>query len=528
MGKLKWENKIMNNLDQRVYKFPNGATLLYSQHNVNNTTNFAVGFLGGARKDGEILGTAHFLEHSLISCNDSVDENVLRKFLRNYNIDINGFTNENFIGINVDTPNSKIEESCALLNTFLFNRKFNKDKIENEKKTIEQEILQNEPTAIKEIIKQIQSNYFLDEVAGTVDSIEKIDDNVLLRYIDDNFVSENMVIAVSSNLEFDKIKSLAEKYFTSKVKSCPEKINKPVYAEYYYPINSYAINVDRDFKTVQLELIYHVHQSEREAELYCFIEDFLFNNYSGLLFKKLRTDKGLVYGADHHAYTLSNSVIKAITLKTSGTHINEVIRVLGDILNDLTTNGISDEDYQDLQTLASSMQERMTGRSIVSPQTLINRFLNGREMFFDNQINEIKNLSKEQINQYLKNVYLNNNIIFTLVGDFEEDDLYSIEEIEKILGAKKSQLLYNNSSGVIMKNDYSVISQPIPEIYLKSLLRSGSIAYVRGKFFIDKIQAQLLQLVETRDIDNISFVDRVLNGEKKKIERETEDNFENE
>lgn len=518
----------MKKLDQRVFKFPNGVTLLYSQHNVNNTTNFAVGFLGGARKDGQIPGTAHFLEHSLISCNDNIDENFLRKFLRNYNINLNGFTSENFIGINVDTPNSKLEDSCVLLNAFLFNRNFNSEKIIKEKMTIEQEILQKEPTAIKEIIKQIQSNTFSDEVAGTIESIENIDEKVLRDYIDDNFVAENMVIAVSSNLEFDKILSLADKYFASKVKSCLEKTNKPVRPEFYYPANSYAINVKHDFKTVQLELIYHVHQTEKEAELYCFVEDFLFNNYSGLLFKKLRAERGLVYGADHNAYSLSNSVIKVISLKTSGNHINEVIEVLGGILKDLTTNGISDEDYKDLLTLASSMQERLTGCSILSPQILIDRYINGREMFFDNQVNEIKNLSKQQINDYLKMVYANKNIILTLVGDFEENNLYSVEEIEKLLGAKKSQLFYNNSTGVMMRNDCSIISQPIPELYLKSLLRSGSVAFVRGGFFTDKIRGQLLDMLESREKTNVAFVDRVFNNENQKIERDTDDKFENE
>lgn len=49
----------------RLYKFENGATLIYYKHNVNNTTQFVVGFIGGSRRDGKIKGTAHFLEHML-------------------------------------------------------------------------------------------------------------------------------------------------------------------------------------------------------------------------------------------------------------------------------------------------------------------------------------------------------------------------------------------------------------------------------------------------------------------------------
>lgn len=481
----------------RLFKFPNGATLIYYKHNVNNTTQFAVGFVGGSRVDGKIKGTAHFLEHMLCKETPKISLNQFNKFIRNNNINSNAFTSENYLVLYADTPNSSLNETCKVYSELLSNKHFKKDSIDLERMAINQEILiaKDDDSGFEEIRRLIQKNFRPNAVLGTKNSIAKIDEGILKDYINKNFVSENLVISVVSNLEFDEIKNIIENNFVHVFPSNPELINKPFKPQYYPPANIISANVIEDCKTINIDILYSTNQTEKEANLYALVEDYIFNGFSGKLLKKLRTEKGLVYSANFEPLVLSNNLsFKCISACTSKKHINEVIDSIGEIISDIVKNGISEKDYFDFQKMVASMEERRSGIKTISPLTLLDRYVDDREIFFNNQIHSIKNLSRENINEYLRKVYKKANIMLSIDGDFNPNKLYNIHEIEKRLHAKQSKLLYHRGSQMLLFPDnYDLVNKEIPTKFLSKLEDDGFIGFIDGNYFGNIIYDQLMK-----------------------------------
>lgn len=66
----------------KIYKFPNGETLIYNKHNLDNSTQIAVGFFGRSEFRWEYCWDGSFLEHMLVKETQKILENELNKFLR--------------------------------------------------------------------------------------------------------------------------------------------------------------------------------------------------------------------------------------------------------------------------------------------------------------------------------------------------------------------------------------------------------------------------------------------------------------
>ena len=103
----------------RVHKFPNGATLLYYKHNINNTTKFYVGYLGGASQD-KIPGTAHFLEHMIFKETPNLNEVERSMLLKDYDVENNAFTSRDYVLLYGDTPNRFIDNVLDIYSDCLF------------------------------------------------------------------------------------------------------------------------------------------------------------------------------------------------------------------------------------------------------------------------------------------------------------------------------------------------------------------------------------------------------------------------
>lgn len=484
----------------RYYKFPNGVTLLYYKHNVNNTTQMAVGFVGGSNKDGKIKGTAHFLEHMLCKETPTIKIEEINEFVRNNNIIMNAFTTTDYVVLFADTPNSKFNETCDLYRQLLTNRNFNKKSIDKERMAINQEILisKDEDQSLQDIVKLIQSNYKSDRILGSSRSIQKIDESVLQAYIDKNFISENMIVSVVSNLEFDEIKQIVEDKFVNCFESNKKLKNTPERAQYYSPTNIIIFNRLKNLKTIEFNITYLANQTEKEANLYSLLEDFVFNGFSGRLLKKLRLENGLVYSAGFEPIVLSNNLtLKCISALTSKANLNKFIDVMGKIIDDLVKNGLSEKDFQAFQEMVRSVEERRSGIKTLSPLILIDRFIDQREIFFNNQLHSVKDLTLEQVNDYLKKVFKKANIIIEILGDFDPKQIYSVAEIEKKLHARESKILFHNDSGFLLFPDsQKVINEEIPVEYLNKLEDEGKVGLVQGNYFDEIVCKTLLKLAK--------------------------------
>ena len=475
----------------KIYKFPNGETLIYNKHNLDNSTQIAVGFLGGASLDGNIAGTAHFLEHMLVKETQKILENELNKFFKSNDINSNAFTTKDYIMLCADTPSDNLHKVCKLYSHLLKNNNFNEKSINTERKAIEQEMLitseENEEDNF--LSKHILKGYNKINLIGTKKSLSKIDANVLKNFHDENFVSNNMVIAVVSNLEFEKVKEIVEKSFIGVFKADSSKEYHSKQIEFLPKNNLMILRAFTDVKTIKLGVSYRVEQSYPDIKLYGQIEEFIFNDLAGRLLRKLRIENGLVYDAHFdQLYLRAGLVLKNIYATTSKKHLNKLIDVLGEVINDVVVNGMSEQEYKDFQKMLIKRENRNTKIMPDEPLDLIDGYLDNEDFVYDNQIDKLRSLSIEDINKYLKETYENSNIIFEINGDVDCDKFYDLNTIESKLCAKQSMIYYDENTGmnVIPSSCEYVETKRFPSNFKNLFINNGEYGCVVGNVIFIK------------------------------------------
>ena len=437
----------------RVHKFPNGATLIYYKHNKNNTTQFYVGFLGGAQMD-VIPGTAHFCEHMLIKESKKYTQQYIAQELKSAGIDSNAFTSNDYLMFYGDCPNTNIDTCLKLYSNLLFNTRFKQDSIDLERKAIDEEINmhagddEGDYNTFNEMINQITvPKHITHNILGKHEDIAKIDEKALQDFIERDFVSENMVMTVVSNLDFETIKDKMEKYFVAKAKSDPSKKYEYERTKYFDPSNYIFKSNYPEQHTVEIAISYMSRKPERETHLFSYVENFIFNDFAGRLLNELRTKHGLVYTAQYIPYLLPNNMsLNSFYALTSKDKVNETIDALGKIITEIASKGITQEELDKCKNMILVREiDRKNLTKTINPMTIFNRWLEGTEVFFNNQIHRVKELTLDQVNKYLKDTYSNTNVMVSIKGALPKN-CYSTYEIQKKLNAKLSQVYFDYST----------------------------------------------------------------------------------
>lgn len=433
----------------RIYKFENGATLVYFKHNLTNTTEFHVGFIGGSSQD-KIPGTAHFLEHMILNELPEIKAEKLFKIFKDNNVISSAYTSQKLITFYANAPNTVLEQTFDLYGKLIRNNKFTKKSIDNERMAINEEILMSKdetspPDWLEVAIKRIKkSDKKGENILGTKKTISHIDKNVLLEYKERVFCSENMVISVVSNYEFEHIKDLCEKYFVKDAISKKENAIKYKTTE-YKPLKNYvSLITDPNQKTVEINVSFMQKRIERESTLFLHIETYLFNDFAGLLINELRVKRGLVYSANYKPIVLTNNLtLNNFNILTSKNKVNEALKVLSNIIKRVAQKGITQEQLDTCKKMIKiSEEDRKTGLKYKDPYNNLIKYLEGVEVFYNNQLHKVKDLTLEEVNKYLKETYSDANGIIDIFGDLPQD-YYDHYDLQKMMNFKNPEVYYD-------------------------------------------------------------------------------------
>jgi predicted Zn-dependent peptidase len=162
-------------------------------------------------KDGNItdlpMGIAHFLEHKLFEQDGS---DVSRLFSQNQ-ANVNAFTQNNRTTY-LFSCTDKLTKNIDLLINFVQNPYFTKEGIEKEKGIIESEIkmYEDDPNTVAymSLIRNMFQNHPVRyDILGTIDTISKIDKEILVRTHKTYYDPKNMLLFITGNFEVNEIVS---------------------------------------------------------------------------------------------------------------------------------------------------------------------------------------------------------------------------------------------------------------------------------------------------------------------------------
>ena len=156
-------------------------------------------------------GIAHFLEHKLF---EEAEGDIFDKFSQ-LGSDVNAYTNFNQTAYLFNTTDN-FYESLELLIKFVQNPYFTDENIEKEKGIIEQEINMYRDNPGWRVFFNCLNGLYKEhpikiDIAGTVDSIQEINKELLYKSYNTFYHPSNMVLIIVGDLSFDKIIGIVDK-----------------------------------------------------------------------------------------------------------------------------------------------------------------------------------------------------------------------------------------------------------------------------------------------------------------------------
>ena len=177
--------------------------------------------VGSSVENTSTNGYSHFIEHLLFKGTKKRSALEISEEIDNVGGQLNAYTSKDVTCFYTRTMSEHTEKSMELLSDMFFDAQFDVEEIEREKKVVVEEILKDEdmPDSVCHdlLAEAFYGNHALGmTITGKPENIKKATRESLLNYKKRLYVPENMCIALTGDVDFEKACDLTEKYFESR------------------------------------------------------------------------------------------------------------------------------------------------------------------------------------------------------------------------------------------------------------------------------------------------------------------------
>ena len=230
----------MVSTDFLTHTLKNGIRLIHQQ------TDSPVGHLGvlintGSRDEAEDEhGLAHFIEHSVFKGTKKRRAYHVLSRIEDVGGELNAYTTKEETTLYSTFLSQDYERAAELLSDILFNSVYPQKEINREKEVIAEEINSYKDSPSDLIFDEFEELIFdghpiARNILGTSDNINKFNRESILRFIENNYHTDQMVVSSVGKMKFDKLVKYTEKYFGSA--EAKLRINERKPFENYIPGN---------------------------------------------------------------------------------------------------------------------------------------------------------------------------------------------------------------------------------------------------------------------------------------------------
>ena len=169
-------------------------------------------------KTRNIYGVSHFIEHLMFKGTKKRPSTLaLSKELDSIGADYNAYTAKDHTAYHIKVNAENMEVACDILSDMLYNSLFDKNKLEQEKGVILEEIkmYEDQPIQYAEILleEQIFSGSDLGHnIAGTRESVKGISRKDILDYLQNFYAPQNAILVIAGKIE-PNINKILNQYF---------------------------------------------------------------------------------------------------------------------------------------------------------------------------------------------------------------------------------------------------------------------------------------------------------------------------
>lgn len=427
----------------KVFRYKNGATLIYKRRKMCEATAVQAGFWAGHYYMEDINGLPHFAEHMLFKGTKNRTENEIIQDETEIT-SIGAVTSDYSLFVEFFESNKKINQCFEFASDILLNTSLNEESIENEKKVVFEE----KERAIDKVNKNIfikqfrfmEKDFKLDEETrlGTKETLGKATLQDIQNFYDKHFVSDKFFISVASSLPIYKIKKLVKKYFINNLKT-PNEPSQIIEFKKYLLEGDEGINIVKNSdKTISglISIKFAVDDGEKykhDYNLSCLTADM---NTRADTFYNVARKEGLIYdcGVSVNYNSLSSIMTMDFHFTTSSIdNVDRLFDLIGDTISIYKKESISEELIEKHKEKAIiSLDKSFPSKYLHTVNSLKNEWFRYKK--FDNisKRQKIKFFKAVNLNSIKENIDLifnkENKVYITFMGNCDKTNFKSLDE----------------------------------------------------------------------------------------------------
>lgn len=435
----------------KIYKFPNGAILIYKKRKICNATSIYSGFLAGHLYNDGFWGLPHLAEHMLFKgTNKRSYEDIMRD--RTKITFLNARTNSYCLCTNFFESNRRIEECFEFASDVLLNTKLDEERLQTEIKVVLEERNKDINIDNKNIDYRHKKFFNSDDpvtndfIFGTEEILKNITTQTISDFYKKHFVADKFIMVATTSLSFNKIKKLAQKYFISKLNESdfPSEIKQVIHYDYKDKENVNIIKNDETGVKFKISFSFNVDDYlniEDDYNPLCLAHNLFYNENS---FHNLTRKEGLSYNASSQFSTngLNKVMLYNYYIQTSSIeNVDRIFELINLSIKHIKKVGVSQEYIDDFIQNELIIEDKVLPIKYNSTTDyLLHDFIHHGKFFTKTRkekIKKIKQVNQNDIKKYIDLLFNKKNKVFiTFMGNFDETKIKSIKEYKKMIFKK--------------------------------------------------------------------------------------------
>lgn len=421
---------------RRVYKFKNGATLIYRKNNLSKGTAIRFGINRGGALDKN-TGLSHLLEHMLFKGTSTKTKEQLDEDIRLNISSINASTGGETLVMRFYESSKQFEKGLEICSDCFLNANFPEDELEKEKQVVLQEIIRDKDNQSRIAFKNLWNlayNYpeTKSTTLGDENKMVKLTRKNLIDYKEKNFISNNFYACVTSSMPFLKVKKLVKKYLVDNL----HEGNKPEFNLYDLKINGDSKltieTMDRNKVKILIGFPTSGFVNLRQNFIDGLVIKYL-NVMKSPMWNQFREKNQLVYAISLSRSTNRHDGLIFFDIETDPKKVNLCFDVLGELFKEIKEE-VNEKDIARVKRNFKEFKDRYVGHPTdyciddFYEYLGHGRLLKEREFKF-----EKKDITLENVKKSIDNLINFDKVFVSIVGNVNKKDIYTIKKIQSVL-----------------------------------------------------------------------------------------------
>ncbi|MGE4282203.1 MAG: M16 family metallopeptidase [Clostridia bacterium] len=408
----------------KLHTFKNGVRVVSEYIPYVRSVSLGVWIGNGSRRESkQNSGISHFIEHMLFKGTQSRTAKEIAESIDFIGGQLNAFTGKENTCFYTKTLDNHIDIAIDVLSDMLFNSKISQDDIDVERKVILEEINMYEDSP-EELVHDILSETIWAgdslgyPILGTNQSLQQINRDEMVEYIQRKYTPKNTVIALAGNFDYDKVLSMLENKFEGwDMPDCNQ-------ADYFKPeFNKDVVIRNKDTEQAHLCIGFEgIEQGNDNIYELLVINTILGGGMSSRLFQKIREEKGLAYSVYSYPSSYQKAGLFTIYAGMNPSQMSEVVKLILEEIDVLNKNKISMDEL-------NKAKEQLKGNYILGLESTSSRMhsIGKSELLLrefktpDQVLKRINNMTMESVGSMIHKVFNSKNISMSAVGTIPED-----------------------------------------------------------------------------------------------------------